>query len=126
MKKVILLTTFGGPEPKAEVAEPPMGFNGKAGRMKYAHPNDDYVQAGDLYRKVMADIDRDHVSGNIVDLPARRAEAHPTAPGCRILQDSTRPDPDYGRRVAEGLKLDAKEVERLAKMSQEERAMATR
>jgi catalase len=34
-------------------------------------------------------------------------------------------DPDYGRRVAEGLGLDAKEVERLAKLSQEERAKAT-
>ena len=36
-----------------------------------------------------------------------------------------RADPDYGRRVAEGLKLDVNEVERLAKMSQEERAKAT-
>jgi catalase len=33
--------------------------------------------------------------------------------------------PDYGRRVAEGLKLDLKQVERLAKMSHEERAKAT-
>jgi catalase len=29
-------------------------------------------------------------------------------------------DPDYGRRVANGLKLDLKEVERLARMSLEE------
>jgi catalase len=34
-------------------------------------------------------------------------------------------DPDYGRRVAEGLKLDLKEVDRLAKMSHEERAKTT-
>ena len=34
-------------------------------------------------------------------------------------------DPDYGRRVAEGLSLDVKEVERLAVMSQEERTKAT-
>jgi catalase len=34
-------------------------------------------------------------------------------------------DPDYGRRVAEGLKLDLKEVQRLAKMSHEERVKAT-
>jgi catalase len=34
-------------------------------------------------------------------------------------------DPDYGRRVAKGLGLDIKEVERLAKISQEERAKAT-
>ncbi len=34
-------------------------------------------------------------------------------------------DKDYGRRVAEGLGLDLKEVERLAKMSHEERAKTT-
>jgi len=34
-------------------------------------------------------------------------------------------DPDYGRRVADGLGLDIKEVERLAGMSQEEMAKAT-
>jgi catalase len=33
--------------------------------------------------------------------------------------------PEYGRRVAEGLGLDLKEVERLAGMCQEERAEAT-
>jgi catalase len=32
---------------------------------------------------------------------------------------------DYGKRVAAGLKLDVKEVERLANLSQEERARAT-
>ncbi|MCP4666036.1 MAG: catalase, partial [Deltaproteobacteria bacterium] len=35
-------------------------------------------------------------------------------------------DPGYGRSVAEGLGLDVTEVERLAGMSQEERAKATR
>ena len=34
-------------------------------------------------------------------------------------------DKDYGRRVAEGLGLDMKKIERLAKMSHEERAKAT-
>ncbi|GAI56234.1 unnamed protein product, partial [marine sediment metagenome] len=34
-------------------------------------------------------------------------------------------DAEYGGRVAEGLGLDIKEVERLAAMSQEERAKAT-
>jgi catalase len=34
-------------------------------------------------------------------------------------------DPEYGRRVAEGLGLDVKEVERLARMTHEERAKAT-
>ena len=34
-------------------------------------------------------------------------------------------DPEYGRRVAEGINLDIKEVEKLANMSQEERVKAT-
>lgn len=34
-------------------------------------------------------------------------------------------DPDYGGRVAAGLGLDIKEVERLANMTQEERVKAT-
>ena len=34
-------------------------------------------------------------------------------------------DPEYGRRVAEGLGLDVTEIERLAEMSQEERVKAT-
>ena len=34
-------------------------------------------------------------------------------------------DKDYGTRVPQGLGLDAKEVERLAGMSQEDRAKAT-
>lgn len=34
-------------------------------------------------------------------------------------------DPDYGRRVAEGLGLDMEHVEHLAAMSQEERVPAT-
>jgi catalase len=34
-------------------------------------------------------------------------------------------DPDYGSRVAKGLGLDVKEVERIASMTHEERAKAT-
>jgi len=34
-------------------------------------------------------------------------------------------DPDYGRRVAKGLKLNIKQVERLAGMTQQERAKST-
>jgi len=34
-------------------------------------------------------------------------------------------DPDYGRRVAEGLELDLKKIEQLAGISQEDRVKAT-
>jgi catalase len=113
--------SMGGPEPDASAAEPPFEVSGMAARQPYRHPNDDFVQAGDLYHKVMTDEDREHLVGNIV--------AHLGNAQQRIQLRQTalfyKADPDYGRRVAEGLGLDAKEVERLAGMSQEERAEAT-
>lgn len=113
--------TMGGPVPRPEVAEPPFEVSGMAARQPYAHPNDDFVQAGALYRKVMSDEDRDHLIGNIV--------AHLVNAQKRLQLRQTalfyKADADYGRRVAEGLGLDVKEVERLAGMSQEERVKAT-
>ena len=113
--------SFGGPAPEPEAAAPAFEVSGKAARQRYTHPNDDFVQAGDLYRKAMNDEDRDHLIGNIV--------AHLGNAQKRIQLRQTalfyKADPDYGRRVAEGLGLDAKEVGRLAEMCQEERAEAT-
>ena len=113
--------TFGGPEPDPRAVEPPFKVSGMAARHPYTHPNDDFVQPGDLYRKVMTDQDRDHLIGNIV--------AHLGGAQKRIQLRQTalfyKADSEYGRRVAEGLGLDVKEVERLAEMSQEERVKAT-
>jgi len=55
----------------------------------------------------------DHLGG-----AQKRIQMRQTAPFYKA-------DPDYGRNVAEGLELDVKEVERLAEMSQDERAKAT-
>jgi catalase len=113
--------TFEGPQPRPEVAEPPFEVSGMAARQPYTHPNDDFVQAGDLYRKVMTDQDRDHLIGNIV--------AHLGNAQKRLQLRQTalfyRADPEYGRRVAKGLGLDVQEIERLAGLSQEERVKAT-
>ena len=113
--------TFGGPQPMPEVAEPPFEVSGMAARQPYTHPNDDFVQAGDLYRKVMTDQDRDHLIGNIV--------AHLGNAQKRLQLRQTalfyKADPEYGRRVAEGLGLSTQEIESLAALSQEERVKAT-
>lgn len=113
--------SFGGPAPDPTTAEPPFDLSGQAGRYPFAYPNDDFVQAGNLYRKVLTGTDRDHLIGNIV--------AHLGNAKKRIQFRQTalfyKADPDYGRRVATGLNLDPKDVERLANMSQEERAKAT-
>ena len=113
--------SFGGPAPDPKALEPHFETSGPAGRHPYSHPNDDFVQAGNLYRNVMKDVDREHLIGNIV--------SHLGGAQKRIQMRQSavfyKADPDYGRRVAKGLGLDLKEVQRLARMSQEERAKAT-
>ena len=83
--------------------------------------DDDFFQPGEVYRRVMTDTDREHLIGNIV--------AHLGGAQKRLQLRQTslffKADPDYGRRVTEGLGLVVKEVERLAAMSQEERVRVT-
>jgi catalase len=113
--------SFGGPEPDPTAGEPPFDLSGKAGRYPFTFPNDDFVQPGNLYRKVMTDEAREHLVGNIVGHLGRakkRIQLRQTA----IFYKA---DKDYGTRVAKGLGLDVKEVKRLAEMSQEDRAKAT-
>ncbi|MBN1255295.1 MAG: catalase [Deltaproteobacteria bacterium] len=113
--------SFGGPEPDPDVGEPPFEVSGQAARHPYAHPNDDFFQAGELYRRVMTDEDRDHLIGNIT-LHLGNAQKRIQLRQAAVFYKA---DPEYGSRVAEGLKLDTKEVKRLAEMSQEDRAKAT-
>ena len=113
--------SLGGPAPDPTTGEPPFEVSGKAGRHPYTHPNDDFVQAGNLYRNVMTDQDRENLVGNIVG-NLSGAQKHIQLRQTAVFYKA---DPDYGRRVAEGLGLDIKEVERLAGMSQEERAKST-
>jgi catalase len=69
----------------------------------------------------MNDTDREHLIGNIVAYLANAQKR------IRLRQTALyfKADPDYGKRVAEGLGLSIKDVEKLAAMSQEERVMAT-
>lgn len=113
--------SFGGPRPDPTAGEPPFELSGQAGRYPFGHPNDDFVQSGSLYRKVMSDEDREHLIGNIVNhlgKAQKRIQLRQTALFYKA-------DPEYGRRVAEGIGLDVHEVKRLADMSHEERAKAT-
>jgi catalase len=113
--------SFGGPAPDPSVAEPSLELTGLAGRTEYSHPNDDFVQAGTLYRVVMTDYDRDHLINNIVG-HLGGAQKRIQLRQCAVFY---RADPDYGTRVAKGLGLDLAKVEKLAAMSNEERASAT-
>ncbi|MHB0979526.1 MAG: catalase [Thermoleophilia bacterium] len=113
--------SFGGPAPDPAAADPGMPVTGSVGRTPYTHPNDDYAQPRALFRDVMTDEDRDHLIGNIV---GHLKNAHERI----LLRQSAvfyNVDPEYGTRVAEGVGVDVAEVERLAAMSDEERAAAT-
>ena len=113
--------SFGGPAPDPTAAEPPIDIFGKAARHFFSHPNDDFVQAGNLNRKVMTKTDRDHLIGNIV--------GHLGGAKKRIQMRQTaifyKADSNYGTRVAKGLGLNIKKVKQLADMSQDGRVKAT-
>lgn len=103
--------SFGGPEPQPDVAEPGIEVSGKTGRQPHIHPNDDFIQAGTLYSKVMSDMDREHLIGNIVDHlgnAQKRIQLRQAAVFYRAHEE-------YGTRVAQGLKLDVEEAKKLAK-----------
>ena len=113
--------TFGGPAPDPSVAPPPIDVAGMAARHVYKLGDVDFVQAGDLYRKVMNDEQRAHLIDNLV--------THMKSAQKRIQFRQTalfyKADPDYGERVAKGLELNMDEVKRLAAMTQEDRVRAT-
>jgi len=114
--------SFGGPEPDASVSEPPIDVAGMAARHKPAYPQDDFVQAGNLFREVMKDTDRENLIRNIVGhlgMAKKRIQLRQ----CAVFYKA---DSEYGERVASGLELNLDEVKRLADMSQEERAEATK
>jgi catalase len=113
--------SFGGPSPDPGAAAPPIDVSGAAARHAYKLGDVDFVQAGDLYRKVMKDEDRKHLVGNIVS-HLRGAKKRIQLRQAALFYKA---DADYGERVAKGLELSLEEVKRLAAMSQEDRVKAT-
>jgi len=113
--------SFGGPAPDPGFAFPAIDVQGQAARHAYVLGDVDFVQAGDLYRKVMTDVDREHLVANIVGHlkgAQKRLQLRQTALFYKA-------DAGYGERVAKGLGLEMNEVKRLAAMPQEDRVKAT-
>ena len=113
--------SFSNIDPDDEYVLPPIDVSGLAARHEYKLGDVDFVQAGDLYRKVMDDTAREHLVSNIVGHlknAQKRIQLRQTALFFKA-------DVDYGSRVAKGLGLDVSEIERLAKMTQEDRVAAT-
>ncbi len=113
--------SFDGPEPDAQYAVPAIDVTGLVDRHPFVLSDVDFVQAGELYRRVMSDADRSNLISNIcgnLGQAQRRIQLRQTALFYKA-------DEDYGKRVAKTLGLDLTEVKNLAAMSQEERVKAT-
>jgi len=113
--------SFGGPGPDPAAREPPFEVTGMADRQEYTHPNDDFVQAGALYRDVMTDTDREHLVGNIAT-HLKDAQERIQYRQCAIFYKANE---DYGSRIANALGLDKDRVRSLAAMTNDERWAAT-
>ncbi len=113
--------TFNGPASDSSVAAPPVDVQGMAARHEYALSDVDFVQAGDLFAKVMTDYDRANLVKNIV--------AHLKNAQLRLQLRQTalfyKAHADYGTQIAKALGIDLNKVKELAAMSQEERVKNT-
>lgn len=94
--------SFGGPVQDPSVQEPPLRLSGDpADRYDHREGNDDYTQAGDLYR-LMTSEEKDRLVSNLVghmaEVPQEIQE--------RQVAHFSKADEELGRRVAEGLGLD--------------------
>ncbi len=76
--------------------------SGEIGRYAYARhaEDDDFGQAGALYRDVMSDVERDHLVGNIV---GHASDGVSDEVQHRVVAYWTHVDADLGARVARGL-----------------------
>ena len=113
--------SFDGPEPDPSLKPPAIDIVGMADRYAPVLSDVDFVQAGDLYGKVMSGQDKTNLVGNIVahlGNAAKRIQIRQTALFYKAHEE-------YGTRVAEGLGLEVAEVKKLAEMNQEDRVKAT-
>jgi catalase len=91
--------SFGGPAEDARFKEPPLRISGDADRYDHREGNDDYTQAGNLYR-LMPDAERQRlhtaIAGAMQGVPAEIIE--------RQLGHFEKADPAYAEGVRKALK----------------------
>lgn len=113
--------SMDGASTDAKFIPPAIDVQGLAARHEYPLGDIDFVQAGELYSRALSEYDRTNLIKNIV--------GHIKAAQQRIQYRQAalfyKAHPEYGTRVAEGLKLDLAKVKNLAAMTQEERVKAT-
>lgn len=113
--------SFDGSAPDAKFTPPSVDVQGMAARHEYKLGDVDFVQAGDLYAKVLSDYDKTNLINNIV------GHIKHAQPRLQYRQTALfyKAHADYGTRIAKALGLDVAKVEQLAAMSQEDRVRAT-
>ncbi len=91
--------SFGGPEQNPDVSEPPLDLNGAADRYDHRRDNDDYRQAGDLFRLMSAE-EQYRLCANI----AGAMDGVPEFIIKRQLSHFEKADPAYAAGVEKALK----------------------
>jgi catalase len=94
--------SFGGPKQDSSYAEPPLPIRGDAARDDHRQGNDDYKQAGDLFR-LMTDAERHRLTDIIVD----SMKSVPREIQLRQLEHFHKAHQSYGEGVARGLEAAA-------------------
>ena len=98
--------SFGGPKEDPRYQDVPYAIHGDAARYNHREGNDDYGQAGDLYR-LMSPAAKTNLIQNIVGsmktVPERIQKLQ--------ISHFSKADAEYGRRVAEGLGLQVEEMQ---------------
>lgn len=99
--------SFGGPQQcPVTLTEPPLAIDGPMGRYNHRDGNDDYTQAGNLFRLMDAG-QRERLFGNI----ARHMAPVPKEIQLRQICHFFRADPAYGLGVAKALGIEMPELE---------------
>jgi len=97
--------SLGGPVDDPFYREPPLRISGDADRYDHRQGNDDYRQAGDLYR-LMSDEQKAQLIGNIV----AAMQTVPEAIQRRQIGHFLQADPGYGEAIANGLGIAANSI----------------
>jgi catalase len=99
--------SFGGPKQDASVKEPPLPLQGAADRYDHRAGNDDYTQAGDLFRLMPKD-----QQARLMSAIAGAMKSVPKEIQDRQIAHFNKCDPAYGNGVAERLATANREAER--------------
>lgn len=114
-------TVPGAPEVDKTFAPPAVEVEAVIKRHELPTEDLDFVQPGELYRRALSDIDRDHLIKNTVaDMQGVRENLL-----YRMCALFYKADEDYGTRVAQGVGIDVARVKELAAMTQEDRIKVT-